>query len=241
MFGGVAGPFMERMHIMRPLTGPEGVSYVPRTISLPGHSGAWQITRDAAHPFEAFQIGEWFMSDYGARTMHSGQFGVHWTSAEASPEVAAAWTGRFQPHPTTNIVFRETNVWGQPGNTIWGIGPRYLRWNTIRGEGYMPIEEYESGVIRNWNQMHYDWYAPLIPHEVIGRRVYSEEEMTEVSQIEPLLMTHIVANNAAFAVGNRPMSEFDAFLSELEAMGLSRFIQLSQNGHDRARGLPPTY
>ena len=237
LFGGTTGPILERYHLMKPLRGPEGVSYTPVTIPLPSHDGM-QITRDAAHPAETLMFGDFFFSDYGQRTWHSGEYGHHWTS---DPDVLATWVGRFMDVPESLVVFRETNVWGQPGNTIWAAGPRYQRWSVIRAEGLMPRDEYEVSVIGNWNRLNYEWYSPHSPAENIGRWVFTEEETEEMANIEPMLLEHINANLAAFAVGQRPISDYDAFLGELEAFGMTRYLQLSQNAFNRANGLAPIY
>jgi len=235
MFG-LDGPIFDRMHLMYPLVGPSGVSYAPQTVSLPAHS--WQVTRDALNPLAAYQLGELFMSDYWARVSSSGEYGVSWTR---DPDVFAQWRGRFQMVPDSVVVFPETDPWGRPGNTIWGVGPRYFRWSETRGAGHMPMDDYLESGVTIWNQMHYEAYGSRFPQENIGRRLLTDEELTEVAGIQALLIEHINANNAAFATGQRPMSEFDSFLQELDAFGMQRFIQLTQNGHNRANGLPPVY
>ena len=236
---GPSGPAFDRVALMPPLIGPQGVQHAPRIAPLPSHSSAWQITRDAENAFAAFQVGEMFMGEYWSRVFASGQEDVHWSR---DPEILATWRGRFTDVPDVAVVFVDTNPWGRPGNVIWGAGPRYNSWRIVRGTGFMPMDEYlAAGQPEFLQAVHYRLYMPHIPEDVIGRRVFTAEEMAEVATIQTLLMEHITANNAAFATGQRPLSDYDTFLQELDALGMQRFIQLTQNGHNRNLGLPATY
>ena len=237
IFGGAHTPFMQRMSLMEPLTGPNGVNYTVASPHLPTHQ--WLITRDAAQPIVAYQLGEMFLSEYWALSFQHGPHGENWHS---DPAVFGNWVGEFADMPTTYVVEPALNAWGRPGNIIWGVGPRYYGWALIRGRGMVSREDFEAagGRVSNW-RTHYELYPSRYPAERLGRRLNSESEVEELAMIQPILISHIDSMLAEFAVGSRPLSEADAFLQELEAFGLSRFIQLAQNGHNRTLGLPPVY
>ena len=237
MFGGAHTPFKQRMSLMTPLTGPQGVNYTVASPHLPTHQ--WLVTRSAENPIVAYQLGEMFLAEYWALTFQHGPHGVNWHS---DPAVFGRWVGEFADMPATYVVDPALNAWGRPGNLIWGTGPRYYSWPLIRGRGMVLREDFVAagGRVSSWS-VHYDLYPSRYPAERLCRRLNSEAEIEELAMIQPILISHIDSNLAAFAVGNRPLSEADAFLAELEAFGMTRFIQLAQNGHNRIHGLPPRY
>jgi len=237
IFGGAHTPFKQRMTLMPPLTGPQGVNYTVASPHLPTHQ--WLITRSAEQPIVAFQLGEMFLSEYWALTFQHGPHGENWHS---DPAVFGNWVGEFADMPVTYVVDPALNAWGRPGNLIWGTGPRYYSWPLIRGRGMVLREDFieRGGRVSNWS-LHYQMYPSRYPEERLSRRLNSESEIQELAMIQPILISHIDSQLAEFAVGSRPLSEYAAFLQELEALGLPRFIQLAQNGHNRINGLPIPY
>ena len=235
IFGGAATPFKARMSLMAPIAGPRGVRYTVANPHLPSHQ--WHITSDAEHPVVAFQLGEMFVSEYWAITFQHGRHSSNWHS---DPAQFPRFRGEFVDIPTTYVV--EDNAWGRPGNIIWGVGPRFYSAPLVFGRGMILREDFyaRGGRISSWS-VHNELYPPHYPAERLSRRLNSASELEEISMIQPTLMPHITANLAEFAVGSRPLSEADAFLQELEAFGLTRFIQLAQNGHDRVQGNPLRY
>ena len=237
IFGGAHTPFMDRMTLMPPLTGPQGVNYTVASPHLPTHN--WLITRSAEQPVVTFQVGEMFLAEYWALSFQHGPHGQNWHS---DPAVFHGWVGEFHDMPTTYVVEPELNAWGRPGNIIWGVGPRYYAWPLIYGRGMVSREDFfeRGGRMSNWSA-HYQLYPPRYPEERLGRRLHSDAELAELAMIQPILISHIDSQLAEFAVGGRSLSESDAFLQELEAFGWTRFVQLSQNGHNRILGLPIAY
>ena len=226
LFGNM-GPTMDRMMLMPPLYGPEGENNAPMQILLP--TPRWHVTRDAADPALAVMVGDFLLSDYMSAVAQFGEYGYHWTMDE---EITSQWVGQYFDPPTF-VVFPERTVWGVPGNTIWGTGTRFERWEFREGRAFVPIDEVDTTPLRNWQGMHLEHYVPRFPAENIGRRVWTGEEMEELAIIQTNLMTHLDTNNAMFITGQRSIDEFDMFLAEMDALGLDRFIELSQIGHDR--------
>ena len=60
----------------------------------------------------------------------------------------------------------------------------------------------------------------------------SAEDMVEYNELKTLIVDQIDAAIAAFTLGDRSLDEFGSFCSELEAMGLERYVELAQTAYD---------
>ena len=74
----------------------------------------------------------------------------------------------------------------------------------------------------------------LMPYSVeslpAGFFFYNEQEAAEISDLATVLSTYAEAETAKFITGVRDMSEFDRYLSELESMGLSKYVDYYVKG-----------
>lgn len=67
---------------------------------------------------------------------------------------------------------------------------------------------------------------------VILPNVYMTAEQSErVADLKSLIEDHIKAESAKFIAGVRPLSEFDAYMEELRAMGIEEYVKLHQDAY----------
>ena len=71
------------------------------------------------------------------------------------------------------------------------------------------------------------------PEEIINRIVYTTEETSQINDILASLNTFRNESVARFIVGDKPFSEWEAYLSELDKIGLPEFIKISQEAYER--------
>lgn len=223
------GPAAERMTLLEPLTGPNGACTASQSPSLP--AGVWYITKNCKNVELAVSVGDFFLSDEMSLTCQSGEKGVNWTDDQA---VAKEWVGRYQETPTY-VVYPDLNPWGKPGNIIWQAGPRFERWEFRKGQPFIAKKDVETNKIGNWNQIHLDMYIPKFPTENIGRLVYVPEEIEKIGALEPAIWEFVQTATVEFATGNRPLSDYDNFLKELDGMGFQEYLTLVQSAYDRAQ------
>lgn len=55
---------------------------------------------------------------------------------------------------------------------------------------------------------------------------FNAEQNAELTDLGTVLVTHAETETAKFITGNRDLSQFDAYLSELESLGVSRYVEL---------------
>lgn len=62
--------------------------------------------------------------------------------------------------------------------------------------------------------------------------VYMSAEQSErVADLKSLIENHIKAESAKFIAGVRPLSEFDAYMEELKALGIEEYVQLHKDAY----------
>jgi len=79
-------------------------------------------------------------------------------------------------------------------------------------------------------------YAPPI-EQILPPLAFDDSVIMEVSQLQVAINSYVNEMVAAFIVGNRNVeTEFDAFLQELNRMGLPRYLELHQQTFDATFG-----
>ncbi len=62
---------------------------------------------------------------------------------------------------------------------------------------------------------------------------FTADEQDELSRIMTDVSTFVSENRINFIYGNRPLDEFDAFVSALHAMNIDRALEIYQAAFDR--------
>lgn len=67
---------------------------------------------------------------------------------------------------------------------------------------------------------------------IILPNVYlTSDEVIEISDIESVITDHIKSESAKFITGVRDLSEFDAYMDELRALGIDRYVEIYTNAY----------
>ncbi|MFV0503828.1 MAG: extracellular solute-binding protein [Lachnospirales bacterium] len=221
------GPAAERMTLLGPLTGPNGEKNVAQSPSI--SQSTWMVTKYCENPELAMKVADSCYSDEVSLNLQQGIEGLNWTM---DPEVTSQWTGKYMDEPTY-VVYPELSVWNVPGNVLWQAGPRFERWEFRKGVSDLPKDQIGDRKIGNWNKMHLEKYVPYFPKEVITKILSSPEEAARFSELDAALKTHYDVAIVEFITGNRPLSEYDKFLEELNELGFEEYMELVQTGYDR--------
>ena len=65
---------------------------------------------------------------------------------------------------------------------------------------------------------------------------FDEQETNTISEKYDIIMKHIEENGAKFYMGDRPISEYDAFVKELQDLGLQDIIDIYTKAYNRQKG-----
>ena len=71
------------------------------------------------------------------------------------------------------------------------------------------------------------------PDEVVIKIVYTEEQIDEIADINTTINTYVLEAATRFVLGDLDIEkDWDAYLNELNAMGLERYLDVTQEAYD---------
>ena len=68
--------------------------------------------------------------------------------------------------------------------------------------------------------------------EYLPQLIMDAEDGAEYREIRSLIVDSVNQNVVLFLLGDRSLDEFDVYCSELEAMGVERYVELAQKAYD---------
>jgi len=71
------------------------------------------------------------------------------------------------------------------------------------------------------------------PEKVLPVLKYTNDEAEKLAEIQENVLTYVKQSLAEFVTGNRPLSDWDNYLSDLENMGLQEWLDVAQTAYDR--------
>ena len=72
--------------------------------------------------------------------------------------------------------------------------------------------------------------------EQLPQLIMDIAESQEYNELQKLIVGYVNENAALFALGDKPMEEWDSYVEELNRMGLDRYIELAQEAYDALQG-----
>lgn len=222
------------MMLVGPMTGPEGhvsTPYNPAVARL-----QWWITKDCENVDLAYRMGEMMYRHDLARITRYGEEGVDWTE---DPEICSKWMGeheRLMGLPTTLVMLN--NVWNVPQNKMWGFDFLGYRSNeSSMGIGAYEKEKPDEKALHGEEirQVFAEKYVPAYQEDVILNISFTAEETQAISNAKTAIDTYVYDTAIAFITNNRPLSDWDKYLSELDAMGLKEYTAAMQTAYDRTK------
>lgn len=230
------------------LKGPDGTASVAYTPDVPSNRA--YITSYCEHPEVAFRILDLMCREDFTITARWGIQGEHWDyvsdldeaevesmmSAKKGEEVKYDWENvKYAGYPA--YIFEHENIWGQIGNTHWQnvnvafrtaeVAAGYnAAMQRVDGDAVStPAGEYTVG-------QYLEDIAEYIPEEPITKIKYlTLDKQIEAEEIQTELNGYVWEKLASWFIGTTDVEEeWDSYLQELESIGLSRYLELSQEG-----------
>lgn len=218
------------MTLLEPLKGPDGAQYATYLAILP--NDYWYITKDCENPEQAFQIGDYLLSYDAFVVGRYGEPEVDWTD---DPATCDEYMGTYEESDGIKPkLVTLNNIWSKPQNKHWqGSNPAYLSSADAKAFNTLGKKSELENVV-NFTQMHTQLYMPHIPENIIPKITYTEEEREAIADMKTSIDSYAYDTAVAFITGNKPLSEWDSYLEELEKMGLSEYLKVSQEAYDRS-------
>lgn len=230
-----------------PLTGPEGVrtvAYAQSTTTI-----AWAVTTYCEQPELAFRVGDFMFSEEGFLRGRFGNEGEQWITVEdylkdhpgaeikASFETLGYEAKYLFDFPGVN------DVLGKVQNVNWFDKSPYYSGDIENQGGYIYKDEngnlvtgYEnSGAVRQ--NLATGVYQSLKPdaNTYCPTLNFSAAEIEELGEIRNNLKTFVNQQRTLYVLGQEAsfLDDKDAFLAELNNIGLERFLELADVAYQR--------
>lgn len=215
------------------LEGPDGVEYAP--FNYQGGSNSIFITCDCENPDEAFRFLDAMQDTELSLSMRFGEKDVHWRYAEGESrysgigeEYTAVYEQGFNPDEIVPWTTENNIIWHD--NTLNSLPPLLMGGN-LNVPDSDELQEYKLGELcYNTFPARYNLHPEEMPIKVI----FNEEETNRINDIQTSIQTYVDESITRFALGDMDIeSGWDAYLAELDAMGLSEYLETSQTAYDR--------
>lgn len=224
-----------QMELIEPLSGPEGVQYTPYSEYSPSQELMVLSSTDKLDL--VLKFADEFYDHDTSLIERFGEEGVDWTR---DPDELAKHTNAYIEaglYDSLSLIVTST-VWADNQAQTWrNHGPRYAsleQGNTVfdfsSGIDYDPTNPTQL------NAKSYELYYTKHPDQVLSMLKYTMEE-TEMIQDQLTNIPNFVKQSLAeFVTGARDIETgWDSYLSELENMGLSQWLETAQAAYDRTK------
>lgn len=230
-----------------PLIGPDGVQTVAYAQSTTNCQ--WFVTSSCEQPELAFRVGDFQFSEEAFLLGRYGVEGENWMYTEDylkdhDVEVTANYAALgFEPVylVATTDDGAITEIFGTVQNVNWYDKMPYFSGNVENEIGY--ISRLEDGTVIDGSVYHtirqtegtavYQKYKPG-PDVYCPSLNFTTEELEEIGEIRNTLKTFVNEQRTLYITGMDSMlSDREAFLNELNAIGLERVLEVADEAYQR--------
>lgn len=239
-FAFLSPSFIQKTHasygqwtLLRPLTGPDGVCTTPYKPDVLAN-GAF-ITKNCEHPELAFRLLDLMAREDVAITSRWGIEGENWSYVKdlAGTEYASYdFSKTFSGYPA--LFYQTNSCWNVAQNNHWqNINPTFRTAEVAGG--------YYAGNLASAKEGDYNLelaaklgdYEAVRPAELITKIKYSADVQAEATELTNALIDYVREKMALWITGAADVdAEWEDYLSELDKIGLPRYLELTQEAYD---------
>lgn len=218
--------------LLEPLTGPDGYCSASYNPDLPSRKGA--IASTCEHPEVAFRVMDLMCREDFTITSRWGKQGENWDYVEDLKKDPAYkdydFSQTFAGYPALFLEYNK--IWNQPGNAHWMNQAVCFRTAEVAGGYYAAGLKAEPGNVNYELAQHLGAYEAAKPAEPITIIKYADiDKQVEAEEILGELTDYVFEKLSNWCIGTSDIdAEWDGYLKDLEQIGLSRYLELSQEG-----------
>ncbi|MBR4441700.1 MAG: extracellular solute-binding protein [Clostridia bacterium] len=228
----------ESLQMLPPVIGPDGAQWA--THKDFSASQKWFITSDCSDPELALTLGASGYRPESSMMSRYGIYGVNWTD---DPEICANYEGKM-PGSGYQLVYAilDDTPWTNIQNDYWRQALPFLETNASLAKKGGALKKSDSERTPNemWSAYYMTWtndrYCKYAYPDTVGPLAYTEDETYAMADLKTSLSTYVNENITLFATGGRSLAEWDAYVQELDAIGLQDYIAIMQQAYDRMNG-----
>jgi putative aldouronate transport system substrate-binding protein len=234
-------PNYAQIMIVPPFKGPNGVSWAPYTDYVASQYG--YIASASKNQEAAFKLLDAFMDLDISMVARWGEEGVDWSRKPEDLEKYKNINGNVMSGVYPSLLYAIlVETWASPTNKHWhNENPRYA-----------PMAEANTNRLAySWNPpydpndkdtkvgiMHNQYYIDTHPRYVLPQLKYTIAEATQISESITNVNSYVDQSVAEFVTGARNINNdtaWNAYIRELDNMGLQQWITASQAAYTRQR------
>jgi ABC-type glycerol-3-phosphate transport system substrate-binding protein len=240
----VNGKWLERLGMKEPVTTDELLAYlraardtdlnsngvqdeipvasVGITPLLDQLKGAFGLgNRGIAHRFvdvdeETIRWMDYFFGEEGATLFFMGEEGI-----------------TYDKKPDGSLAFKESIAQAEGGLTLDQALIPYVTWMGGSYPGFVREAYFQGSETRPEAMASAEKARPYIPTEVWGRFNFTEEESLWMSTAGRDIERYANEAEREFVNGTLPLSEWETYVSRLEAMGLDQYMNIYEQAYER--------
>lgn len=220
--------------LLTPLTGPEGVCTTPYRADGPSNRAF--ITKNCEYPELAFRLLDLMGREDITISSRWGKEGENWNYVEDikdDPEFADLdFSQTFAGYEA--YVYEYNSCWNVLQNNHWMNNNPTFRTGEIAGGYYAAsMANAQEGDHNAELAAKLPAYEAVKPAEVISKIKYPSDTQTEATEIENSLISYVREKTALWCTGAADVdAEWEDYLAELEKIGLSTYLELTQEAYD---------
>lgn len=226
-FASLGGEIYRQYVPVMPVTGPDGyqnvVSYPHDAVG--GHAGV--ISADTQYPVECFKVLDMLYSFAATVRSNQGIYGKNWATVEGDVGING--------EPALYTMLIPWNDTEPQNDTVLQACPRTCSADYRLGMAMDPNVDRYSG--DGLEQLLYEVSAEYAPYaddsKIIPPLKFTDAENNEMAVMKANLSNTIKEGMFAFFNGSKTIeNDYDAWLAELEAQGLTKLVEMHQAAYD---------
>lgn len=226
----VGSEYYEHFDSMAPLSGPEGVrlsAYLPYSNV---RIGAFAISDTCEYPEAAFRWADYAYTYDASIRLRQGKYLEDWRLAEEGEldfEDRPAQIARLNPW----LQEAQNNNWGNTG--LW-YETAEMRSRTALNDPDTDLYS-ADGLQKFWHVKQKKYWDYIPPMDVIVPPLrYTLDELNEIAVAETEIKSMFNQYKVRFIMGELNLdSDWEVYLSDLERVGLSKWLEVKQAAYDR--------
>ena len=223
--------------MLPPLTGPEGVCTTTYVAEVPNNRGF--ITKNCKSPELAFRLLDLMGREDITITSRWGTQDVAWSYVEDLKKTDeyknVAFDQTFNGYPA--YIHAYNSKWGTLQNEHWNNWNPSFRTAEI-GCGYnaATLSFAKEGLYNFELARVLPDYEAAAPKEKVAKLKYSGEALAEAAEIKNEIGALVSEKLSHWLTGAADIDkEWDAYVKQLESLGLSRYLELAQEAYDKTK------
>lgn len=218
--------------LLEPLTGPAGVCTTSYAADLPNNMG--YISKNCKNPEVAFRLMDLMGREDFTITSRWGKEGENWDYVENikdDPKYADVdFTQKFMGYSA--YIYEHDSVWNTQQNSNWQNKTPSFRTGEVAGGYFASVMK--EGTDNYEMAYKLGSYEAVKPKEIITEFAYTADEEKEATELANSLDAYVREKVALWCTGAADVDkEWDSYLQELDNIGLSRYLEITQAAYDR--------